>query len=257
MAVLASLALHAALLAVVGTRRPVRLELLPSPLRLTLLDAGMQTAGPGERSPILRSAAPVAGASTVSPTTAKPPDIMSAKPSAVPPPRPATPPVPTAKPAKVPAKARPRIPAPSAKVSATAAPGNQAPVAENAGGDTHASLSSTAMGGTGTDARSSAPAWAPVAQARYEQLLFAWMDRHKQYPLLAQRRGLQGGGSLRVRIDRSGRVLERTLDQSTGVALLDQAALDMVRRASPFPKVPGEYVGSSFEFVAPIEYRLR
>ena len=75
--------------------------------------------------------------------------------------------------------------------------------------------------------------------------------------MLAQRRGLQGSAMVRVRIDRSGRLLERSLDKPTGEAMLDQAALDMVRSASPFPKVPSDYAGSSFEFVAPIEYRLR
>jgi len=111
--------------------------------------------------------------------------------------------------------------------------------------------------GAGADARSAAPRWAAAARIRYEELLFAWMNRHKEYPLLARRRGIQGRGSLRVRIDRDGRVLERAVASSTGESVLDQAALDMVRRASPFPRLPQDYWGASFEFVAPIEYRLR
>jgi TonB family protein len=83
------------------------------------------------------------------------------------------------------------------------------------------------------------------------------MDRHKQYPMLAQRRGLEGTGSVRVRIDRQGHVLERSVLKSTGEAMLDEAALDMVRRANPFPAVPPEYAGDTFEFDAPIQYRLR
>jgi protein TonB len=88
-------------------------------------------------------------------------------------------------------------------------------------------------------------------------LLFAWIDRHKQYPMLAQRRGLEGSGSIRIRIGRDGKLIDRSLVHSTGEPLLDEAALDMVRRSSPFPAVPNEYSGTSFEFIAPVEYRLR
>jgi protein TonB len=133
--------------------------------------------------------------------------------------------------------------------------------AANEGEGTGNAASGTASAAAGTSSAAvgtaSAAAWADAARVRYEALLFAWMERHKQYPLLAQRRGLEGSGVLRVRIDRSGRVLERQIVRSTGTPALDDAALDMVRRASPFPAVPAEYAGTTFEFVAPVEYRLR
>ena len=109
----------------------------------------------------------------------------------------------------------------------------------------------------GTSDAGSAPSWAPAARVRYEELLFAWIDRHKQYPMLAQRRGLEGSGSVRIRIARDGRLIDRSLVRSTGEPMLDDAALDMVRRPSPFPAVPSEYSGATFEFIAPVEYRLR
>jgi len=75
--------------------------------------------------------------------------------------------------------------------------------------------------------------------------------------MLARRRGIEGTGSVRVRLDRRGRVLERSVEKSTGERLLDDAAVEMTSRADPFPPVPGNYSGDSFEFVAPIEFRLR
>lgn len=240
-----SLALHAAIAALVVSRGVVHLTLSPSPVLLTLVDASDRTAGPGSLSPELRSAAPA----DAPPAPSPPPAAVEVEREKAAEPEPEPEPVPVAKPKPVAKKAvTPPKPAPAARPEVTT------PAVASGSGT---ASSSGAESGTGTDARSSAPAWAPTARMRYEELLFAWMNRHKQYPMLAQRRGLQGSGSVRVRIDRDGRVLERSLTRSTGETMLDQAALDMVRRASPFPPVPEEYAGASFEFVAPIEYRLR
>lgn len=43
---------------------------------------------------------------------------------------------------------------------------------------------------------------------------------------------------LAFRIDRSGRLLDATVAHSTGLPVLDLAALSIVRRASPFPAIP-------------------
>lgn len=272
----ASVALHSALLVVLASRGAVPLVLAPSPILLTLLEAGARTGGPGALSPQLQSARPAAqGTSAPAPTrTASSPPVaqpeslparplaratsadlverIAAKPAASPPSklasRAAATPLPTA--ANRAAATSPTAAKMAASHVATSTPA--AVQGTEAGVGDVASLST----GIGTGAESTAPAWAPSARIRYEELLFSWMDRHKEYPLLAQRRGLEGSGLLRVRIDRDGRLLDRRIDRSTGEKMLDQAALDMVRRASPFPQVPVDYAGSSFEFVAPIEYRL-
>jgi protein TonB len=235
--VAASLAVHVALALLLLGRGVVELTLQPTPIVLTFVQASTQTAGPGERAPQLRVAAPAPQPAVPEPepVRAEPePEIAKA---------PAEP-VPVAKP-----KSAPKKPERARAVASAAPPVIQSAPVTAPGG--------TGEGGNGDAARASAPAWAPTARVRYEELLFAWMNRHKEYPMLAQRRGLEGRGSLRVRIGRDGRVLERVLVGSTGQPLLDQAALDMVRRASPFPAVPEGYAGPSFEFVAPIEYRLR
>ena len=245
-ALVASLALHAAVAALLLARGAAKLTLEPSPLVLTLVEASTQTAGPGERSPQLRESAPALLAAPAVAEAAVPAKPLEPEPvEAVPVPAPK--PVP-----RKPATAKP-LPPVARRAPAATSPVASAPSAPSPGGVD----GGTGEGGRGDAARATAPAWAPTARVRYEELLFAWMNRHKEYPMLAQRRGIQGRGSVRVRIDREGRVLERALVASTGQGLLDEAALDMVRRASPFPAVPDGYSGSTFEFVAPVEYRLR
>lgn len=237
-----SLALHALVAALLLGSGAVRLTLQPSPIELLLLEAATQTAGPGDAAPELRIGAEAAS-SPAREAARVPPAPAEEQAEPVPSPRPK----PAAKkvdPARVP------VPPATNPPPAVALPST----GMRADGKTGGFAESGAAGDT---SRSTAPAWAPAARVRYEELLFAWMNRHKEYPMLAQRRGIEGRGSLRVRIDRDGRVLERALLRSTGQNLLDEAALDMVRRANPFPVVPAGYGGSTFEFVAPIEYRLR
>jgi len=98
---------------------------------------------------------------------------------------------------------------------------------------------------------------APAARARYEDLLYTWLVRHKEYPLVASRRGIEGRPVLTVRIDRQGRVMASRISTPSRYAILDEAAVAMVRRASPFPPVPENVAGDSYEFIAPVEFRLR
>jgi protein TonB len=92
--------------------------------------------------------------------------------------------------------------------------------------------------------------------AGYEALLAAWLDRHKNYPLAAQRRRQEGEVLLRVRINREGRVLSFRAQDISDHPILDEAALSMVKRAEPFPPFPDDFPGSEFEFLLPVSFRL-
>ncbi len=248
---LAALALHAGLLSLLASSPPVALMPDASPILVSLAEVAMQTAGPGEFAPELRSPPPAAVAGPTPPPVeaeiAEPEPEVTPEPEPVP--EPVVVPAPKPKPiAKAPRPvAAPKPPSPTAAVAPLPMTGSGLGAVGGVG----------MVGGVGTDARATAPAFALTARVRYEQVLFSWLVRHKQYPMLAQRRGLEGRGSVRVRIDRGGQVLDRAVEASTGEKMLDEAALDMVRRASPFPAVPSDYSGGSFEFVAPIEFRLR
>lgn len=93
--------------------------------------------------------------------------------------------------------------------------------------------------------------------SRYTQLISLWIQKFKVYPEEARLQGLKGSTVVRIRIDRRGTINYYALERSTGIILLDQAAIDMIRRANPVPAVPSDYpAGESFEFLIPVNFSL-
>jgi protein TonB len=58
----------------------------------------------------------------------------------------------------------------------------------------------------------------------------------------------------RVTIARDGRLIDVRIDTSSGSPALDAAELAAIRKASPFPPVPGEMPGDPVILVLPITY---
>jgi len=85
------------------------------------------------------------------------------------------------------------------------------------------------------------PVPAPVPSTEispgYRALLSAWLESHKRYPDAARQRGEEGRAVLRFAVDRSGRVLDFAVPQSTGYPDLDASIEEMMRGAvlPPFP----------------------
>lgn len=96
-----------------------------------------------------------------------------------------------------------------------------------------------------------------LVRAGYGSQLASWLNRFKQYPALARRRGIEGDAKVRLVIERNGALLSSSLHVASGSALLDESALAMVKAASPFPRVPDELAGERFEFEVPVAFRLR
>ena len=95
-----------------------------------------------------------------------------------------------------------------------------------------------------------------VATEKYEQLLVAWLEKHKKYPRRAKRLRIEGEGRLRILIDRTGRTQHVTLERGTGNRLLDKAALEMAERADPFPPMPEKDPRRKLEFIVPVVFAL-
>lgn len=94
--------------------------------------------------------------------------------------------------------------------------------------------------------------------ARYEQLISMWIQKFKIYPEAAKQAGQMGETVARVRIDRRGNIRYYTLERSTGHTALDQAAIDMIKRANPVPAVPQDYPpGDLLEFRIPIRFNVK
>ncbi|MDX2073409.1 MAG: energy transducer TonB [Alphaproteobacteria bacterium] len=93
--------------------------------------------------------------------------------------------------------------------------------------------------------------------SRYTQLISLWIQKFKVYPEEARQKGLKGSTVVRIRIDRRGTIHYYSLERSTGIPLLDNAAIDMIRRANPVPAVPDDYpAGDVFEFLVPVNFSL-
>lgn len=86
-----------------------------------------------------------------------------------------------------------------------------------------------------------------------ENIVIAWLERHKRYPRLALSRKLEGEAVLQLRLDAQGAVLEATVIRGSGHALLDKEVLKMVERAAPFPLVAAQ--GTS-DFHIPIDFTI-
>ena len=86
--------------------------------------------------------------------------------------------------------------------------------------------------------------------------LMDWLQRHQRYPVAARRNGVQGAVLVRFVISSDGLLLEKELLQSSGSKHLDSAALKLLSRAAPYPKLPEELLADVLEVRLPIEYRL-
>jgi protein TonB len=95
-----------------------------------------------------------------------------------------------------------------------------------------------------------------AAEANWQGILYAHLERHKKYPRLARKRHEEGTAYLRVRMERSGQVLRYSLERSAGFEALDEEVLAMIERAQPLPQLPAEVDKPVIEFVVPVVFRL-
>ncbi|NLO92615.1 MAG: energy transducer TonB [Elusimicrobia bacterium] len=80
------------------------------------------------------------------------------------------------------------------------------------------------------------------------------IERAKLYPQAARRGGLQGAARVSFTIGADGRTYGLDIENSSGYALLDKAALSTVLRANPFP---APLDGKPFRALVDISFRLR
>ena len=116
-----------------------------------------------------------------------------------------------------------------------------------------AALSSAAPSPTAAVVKASAPKLSP--SQRYLQARFGYIRKQilkkLVYPQRARRMGWQGQVKIRFVVDRSGKVKDLEVLESSGYPLLDRQALKAVKRAAPFPPPP-----VAAEISLPITFRL-
>lgn len=87
--------------------------------------------------------------------------------------------------------------------------------------------------------------------------ILSWLSQYRRYPASARRARLEGTVEIVVVLLPDGRLVQQRIAQSSGHAVLDQAALELLRRASPVPAATFESGDAAqLELHLPIVYRL-
>ncbi|HUO02644.1 MAG TPA: energy transducer TonB [Rhizomicrobium sp.] len=100
------------------------------------------------------------------------------------------------------------------------------------------------------------PVAPPLPPMDYLSRLEAHLNAYKNYPYDARIHHQEGTVDLRFSLDRSGHVLSYEVAGSSGSALLDNEAREMIRRADPFPPVPADYRGETLDLTVPLVFAL-
>jgi protein TonB len=233
----ASIALHAAVAAVLVSFRYAPAAPVDTPIEVTVVAAAGEPARAAPSQDAAMPEAPVptpAQPDATAPVPVEAAEVIPSLPTAIVPQVPAppepeqialTPPPPTRTeptPAKV-APARPRVVRAAARVTLPPIPFTQ---------------------GEGEAAASPASAPASVhasadALSAWQAALVAWLDAHRAYPETARQRGEQGAVGVRFTLTDSGDVSHADIQRGSGFTTLDDATLDMLRGAHLPAPPPG------------------
>ncbi len=82
------------------------------------------------------------------------------------------------------------------------------------------------------------------------------IEAEKDYPSRARRGGVEGVVSVQFTIGHGGEAGAVSVAQTSGSKILDNAALDAVRNAAPFPPLPAELGKNEFTLRVSIVFRL-
>jgi TonB family protein len=90
----------------------------------------------------------------------------------------------------------------------------------------------------------------------WKSQVVALLEQNKHYPEQARSNREQGVAQIFFSLDRQGRVLESRVVRSSGSRVLDAEALELLRRAQPFPPPPKELKGDHVDLTVPIRFNL-
>lgn len=82
------------------------------------------------------------------------------------------------------------------------------------------------------------------------------IENRKEYPLMARRRGIEGIVVIGVTIRKNGEVIDHKIVQASGHEILDQSALNLVKKINAFKAFPAELGNNDIELKFPIAFKL-
>jgi protein TonB len=90
----------------------------------------------------------------------------------------------------------------------------------------------------------------------YLSRLFARINAYKHYPRAALSARIQGRPVVHFVMDRRGRVLSCVISKSSGVPVLDEAAVAAVTDAQPLPPLPPDIPGETYSVTVGINFQI-
>ena len=91
----------------------------------------------------------------------------------------------------------------------------------------------------------------------YSAILAKAIAKQKKYPRIAQMRGWQGEIIIDLEIDGQGNLIKSRIKKSSEFKILDAEGMNMIKRASPFPKPPKKLESRIFNVIVPISFKLQ
>jgi protein TonB len=96
---------------------------------------------------------------------------------------------------------------------------------------------------------------ASVTIARWRNELLSHIDRYKRWPAADRGHHMHGVVTLEFTVHRTGQIVVSRVLNSSGFAVLDDAAMSMLQRASPLPIPPPQASDATLHFALPVNYR--
>ncbi|QUS38446.1 TonB family protein [Tardiphaga alba] len=97
----------------------------------------------------------------------------------------------------------------------------------------------------------------PVGTAsRFQRVLLTHIERYQSYPATARRDGHEDTVFVVFAMRRDGTVARVEIKSSSGQPILDQAAIETIRRAQPLPKIPAD-MPDILTVSVPVTFRAR
>jgi len=93
------------------------------------------------------------------------------------------------------------------------------------------------------------------SQEDYLWTVVRQISQHRYYPKSSRENSEEGMVVTLVTIARDGRLIGATISRSSGYRNLDNAVLDVIRQASPYPPLPNDLPGDRHTFLLPLNYK--
>ncbi len=92
---------------------------------------------------------------------------------------------------------------------------------------------------------------------RYEDMIKLKIQKVRNYPEIARKEGIEGNVYLSFVVLKDGRVENINILESSGNSILDEEAVNTLKRAQPFPEIPEYYNFNKMNLNVKIIYKLR